>query len=147
MAPVGDGSFGDYDTRRRHDGKDSDPAHAPGPVRRLDPVTLQPLDDVGRRRVDVGAQERKRQRSNLIQRARTMPWSKQAERIERTNAILLERVARAIEDGSTDPETISALARCAQIAKSFLVEQRADGAAKDPASMSDEELERAARSK
>jgi hypothetical protein len=123
------------DDRVNHRG--ADPEHPPGPV-----VHLQ-LEDDGALvpRVKVTEQDQ----AALLAAQSALTWAEQAECVRRLNSILISRIIRTVEDGRTPPELIAgALVKLSDIAKKWTAEERAAGATKDPADMTDEELARRA---
>jgi hypothetical protein len=122
------------DNRVNHRGVD--PKHPPGPV-----VHLQLEDGQPAPRINVTEQD---QAATLAAQS-ALTWAAQAECVRRLNSILISRITKTVEDGRTPPELIAgALVKLSDIAKKWTAEERAAGAAKDPADMTDEELARRA---
>lgn len=100
-----------------------------GPVIRLDPTTMQPIDVTAPRpaRINVTAKEAhsKKTKDGIARAAQgSLSWEEQRENIRRANSILLARAISKIDAGSEDNETKADLARCSAIAKAWTVEER-----------------------
>jgi hypothetical protein len=134
------------DDRERHDGKVS--RKLSGPVIRLDPATMQPIDPLQQisQRYNVTAADDKAKaeaKRKEIDALGALTFDQQKEAIRRANSVLLARTLAAVEGGAADEATITALAKCSTIAKQWTTEERQQGGTGDPAKMSDDEIRRA----